>query len=44
VGEDTTSGATIAASLITGLDAPGGIAISGKVLFAANYFGGTIGG
>ena len=36
VGEYTTSGATVNASLITGLTRPSGIAVSGNKLFVAN--------
>ena len=43
VGEYTTSGATVNASLITGLNAPYGIAVSGSNLFVANSFSGTVG-
>ena len=42
IGQYTNSGATINASLITGLNHPGGIAVSGGDLFVTNYLGGTI--
>jgi hypothetical protein len=38
VGEYTTSGATVNASLISGLNEPTGIGVSGSNLFVANYF------
>ena len=37
IGEYTTSGATVNASLITGLNDPDGIAVSGGNLFVANF-------
>ena len=43
VGAYTTSGATVNSSLITGLNDPLGIAVSGGDLFVANYLSGTIG-
>ena len=43
VGEYTTAGATVNASLISGLNAPIGIAVSGSNLFVTNYNAGTIG-
>jgi hypothetical protein len=43
IGEYTTSGATINASLITGLNSPDGIAVSGGNLSVVSYFDGTIG-
>lgn len=43
VGEYTDSGATVNASLITGLNFPAGLAISGTNLFVANGESGTIG-
>ena len=43
VGEYTTSGATVNASLVSGLYEPMGIAVSGSNLFVANYSSGTIG-
>jgi DNA-binding beta-propeller fold protein YncE len=43
VGEYTTSGATINASLIMGLSSPRGVAVSGSDLFVTNSFTGTIG-
>jgi hypothetical protein len=44
VGEYTTSGATVNPSLISGLNHPGGIVVSGSNLFVvAGIFGGTIG-
>ena len=43
IGEYTTSGATVNASLVSGLSDPGGIAVSGSNLFVANYGNDTIG-
>src|SRR5271154_5970011 len=43
IGEYTTSGATVNASLISGLNSPGGIAVSGSDLFVVNASGTTIG-
>jgi hypothetical protein len=43
VGEYTTSGATVNASLVPGLSGPFGIAVSGSDLFIMNYSTGTIG-
>jgi PEP-CTERM motif-containing protein len=43
VGEYTTAGATINASLLSGLNSPAGIVVSGSNLFVANYDTGTIG-
>jgi glucose/arabinose dehydrogenase len=43
IGEYTTSGATVNASLISGLNQPFGIAVSGSNLFVTNSAGGTIG-
>ncbi|HXA45174.1 MAG TPA: PEP-CTERM sorting domain-containing protein, partial [Candidatus Angelobacter sp.] len=43
VGEYTTSGAMINGSLISGLNYPTGITISGNDLFVADYEGGTVG-
>jgi glutamate synthase domain-containing protein 3 len=43
VGEYTTSGAVVNASLISGLSGPFGIAISGSNLFVVNYDTGTVG-
>ena len=43
IGAYTTSGATVNAALISGLDLPFGIAVSGSDLFVANIDGGTIG-
>jgi hypothetical protein len=43
VGEYTTSGATVNASLISGLGGLSGIAVSGSNLFVANNLLGTIG-
>jgi hypothetical protein len=40
IGEYTTSGATVNASLISGLNAPAGIAVSGSNLFIANFASG----
>jgi hypothetical protein len=44
IGEYTTSGATMNASLISGLDYPTGIAVSGSSLFVANYYSGNSSG
>ena len=38
VGEYTTSGATVNASLVTGLDGPVGLAVSGGDIFVANTY------
>ena len=43
IGEYTTSGATVNASLISGLSAPLGLALSGSNLFVAELGNGTIG-
>jgi len=43
IGEYTTSGATVNASLISGLTGPDGIAVSGSDLFVVNLLDGTIG-
>jgi len=43
IGEYTTSGGTVSASLISGLNYPYGIAVSGSNLFVANPFNNTIG-
>jgi hypothetical protein len=43
IGEYTTSGATMNASLITRLTLPTGVAVSGSDLFVADLFSGTIG-
>ena len=43
VGDYTTSGATVNASLITGLNGPTGIALSGSNLFVANTGTSTVG-
>jgi hypothetical protein len=43
IGEYTIAGATVNASLISGLGGPQGIAISGGDLFVTNGFGNTIG-
>jgi hypothetical protein len=43
IGEYTTSGATVNAALITGLQSPQGIAVSGSNLFVTNFDAGTIG-
>ena len=43
VGEYSTSGTPINASLITGLPYTSGLAISGNNLFEVNYYGGTVG-
>jgi hypothetical protein len=43
IGEYTTSGATVSASLVTGLNHPEGIALSGTNLFVVNGGGYTIG-
>ena len=43
IGEYTTSGATVNASLVSGLNNPSGIAASGGDLFIANVGNGTIG-
>ena len=43
IGEYTTSGATVNASLISGLSIPSGIAVSGSDLFVVNEGTGTIG-
>src|SRR5208337_3220076 len=43
IGEYTTSGATVNASLVSGLNQPAGIAVSGSNLFVANFLGNTIG-
>jgi hypothetical protein len=43
IGEYTTSGATVNASLVSGLNSPIGIAVSGSDLFVTNQGSGTIG-
>ena len=43
IGEYTTSGATVNASLVSGLTNPAGIAVSGSDLFVVNQGSGTIG-
>lgn len=43
IGAYTTSGATVNPALISGLDTPNDIAVSGSNLFVANLTGGTIG-
>lgn len=43
IGEYTTSGATVNAQLVTGLNGPQGLAISGSHLFVVNYYSATIG-
>ena len=43
IGEFTISGATVNASLVSGLSRPSAIAVSGSNLFVANYDTGTIG-
>jgi uncharacterized protein YjiK len=43
IGEYTTSGATVNASLISGLSTPAGIAVSGSDIFVTNEGTGTIG-
>ena len=44
IGEyNAATGATVNATLISGLNGPGGIAISGGNLFVANFASGTIG-
>ena len=43
IGEYTTSGATVDAALVSDLDKPYGLALSGSDLFVANYNNGTIG-
>jgi hypothetical protein len=43
IGEYTTAGATVNASLVTGLSYPMGLAVSGGDIFVANYNSGTIG-
>ncbi len=43
IGEYTTSGLTVNASLVTGLDHPSGITVSGGNLFVSSYDNGTIG-
>ena len=43
VGAYTTSGATVNASLVTGLGGAGGIAVSGGDLFVGSFANGTIG-
>ena len=42
IGEYTTSGATLNASLISGLNEPEGIAVSTTDIFVANYLSGTV--
>jgi hypothetical protein len=44
IGEYTTAGATVNASLISGLNGPVGIAVSGSNLFVVNLNTGTYGG
>ena len=43
IGEYTIAGSTVHASLISGVDDPEGIAISGNDLFVLNYGDGTVG-
>jgi hypothetical protein len=43
IGEYTTLGATVNSALVSGLDGPVAIAVSGSNLFVANLRGGTIG-
>jgi len=43
IGEYTTSGATVNASLVSGLNYPTGIAVSGSNLFVTNYYDNTLG-
>ena len=43
IGEYTTSGAPIHTSLITGLNNPAGLVVSGGDIFVVNYGSGTIG-
>ena len=43
MGEYTTSGATVNASLVSGLYSPYAIAVSGSDLFVVNFFGNTVG-
>src|SRR6266849_1515489 len=43
IGEYTTSGATVNAALVSGLNSPQGIAVSDGNLFVANFNNGTIG-
>ena len=43
IGEYTTSGAVVNASLVSGLNDPNGLAVSGSNLFVANSGNGTIG-
>src|SRR5450759_792596 len=43
IGEYTNSGATVNASLVSGLNEPLGIAVSGSNLFVTNGYGGTTG-
>jgi hypothetical protein len=43
IGEYTTSGTTVNASLVSGLNFPAGIAVSGSDLFVTNHGGGSIG-
>ncbi len=43
MGEYTTSGATVNASLITGLDEPEGISVSGSDIFVTNLGSNTVG-
>ena len=43
VGAYTTTGTTLNAALISGLNVPTGIAVSGSDLFVANFNTGTIG-
>jgi hypothetical protein len=43
IGEYTTSGATVNASLVSGLNGPWGIAVSGSDLFVTSASDGTIG-
>jgi len=43
IGEYTTAGAMVNASLVTGLSNPLGVAVSGGDIFVANYNSGTIG-
>src|SRR5947207_360820 len=44
IGEyDNNNGGTVNASLVSGLNGPSGIAVSGSYLYVANYNSGTIG-
>ena len=43
IGEFNTDGTTVNASLVTGLNGAGSVAVGGSDLFATNAFGGTVG-